>query len=95
MSTRLDGRVALVTGGSRGLGEAVADKLGENGATVAVNYVANVDRAQAVVEHIRGRGGTAVAFQADIRDEQQINQMVADIEHNLGAIDILVPNATG
>lgn len=95
MSIRLDGRVALVTGASRGLGATMADKLGERGATVAVNYLTNSERANKVVDHIRSRGGTATSFQADVRDEQQVRQMVDDIEHKLGAIDILVISAAG
>lgn len=95
MSTRLDGRVALVTGASRGLGAAIADKLGEYGATVAVNYFSNEEKAHKVCDRIRTRGGTAEIFKADIRDEKQIDAMIADVEEKLGPIDILVPNATG
>ncbi|MGA2441549.1 MAG: SDR family oxidoreductase [Tepidisphaeraceae bacterium] len=91
----LKNRVALVTGASRGLGAAIARALGECGASVAVNYFADADRAQALVESIRKSGGVAQTFGADVRDEAQIDRLVRDVARTLGPIDILVVNATG
>ena len=95
MGIELNGRVALVTGASRGLGAAIAMKLGARGAKVAVNYFGSADKAQALVAAIVDAGGAAAAFKADVREEAQIATMVAAIEASLGAVDILVPNATG
>ncbi len=91
----LAGHVALVTGASRGLGAAMAQMLSGRGAKVAVNYFAGADRAEAVVASIRRAGGVAEAFKADVRDEGQVDRLVSDITEQLGAIDILVLNATG
>jgi 3-oxoacyl-[acyl-carrier protein] reductase len=90
-----DGRVALVTGASRGLGAAIAHKLGACGARVAVNFFGSANRAEDVVAKIRSAGGRAEGFRADVRDEQQVAEMVAAVEKALGRIDILVVNATG
>jgi NAD(P)-dependent dehydrogenase (short-subunit alcohol dehydrogenase family) len=91
----LAGRVALVTGASRGLGVAMAQTLSGRGAKVAVNYFAGADRAETVVAGIRRSGGIAEAFKADVRDERQVDRLVSDITEQLGPIDILVLNATG
>jgi 3-oxoacyl-[acyl-carrier protein] reductase len=91
----LKNRVALVTGASRGLGAAIARTLGERGASVAVNYFADADRAMAVARSIGASGGVAQAFAADIRDEAQVDQLVRDVARTLGPIDVLVVNATG
>jgi 3-oxoacyl-[acyl-carrier protein] reductase len=77
----LQGRVALVTGSSRGLGAAIALKLGHGGANV--------------VHQIRQAGGTAEAFKADVRDEQQVSKLIKETQKAFGPIDILVINATG
>jgi len=96
MSGDLSGRVALVTGASRGLGRAIAEGLGARGAKVAVNYFGSADLARQVVEAINAGGGTAAAFQADVRDDAQVARTVADIQRTLGGpIDIAVFNATG
>jgi 3-oxoacyl-[acyl-carrier protein] reductase len=92
----LTGKVALVTGASRGLGEAIALKLGQCGAKVAVNYFGSPDKAAHVVQRIKqGEGGTAAAFKADVRDELQVTKLVDEVQKKLGPIDILVINATG
>ena len=94
--SKATGRVALVTGASRGLGAAIAQALGQGGARVAVNYFGSPDKARRVVEAIRASGGEAEAFGADVRDERQVRQMVADAEARLGGpVEVLVINATG
>lgn len=95
MDKTLGGRVALVSGASRGLGAAIALELGRRGAVVAVNYFGSEGLAALVVEKIRAAGGRAGAFRADVTDEGQVAGMVAAVERELGAVDILVVNATG
>ena len=95
MQHELSKRVALVTGASRGLGAAIAIKLGQCGAAVAVNTFGSPQMAEKVVERIRAAGGNARSFRADVRDEAQVAQMVREIEDAFGPIDILVLNATG
>jgi NAD(P)-dependent dehydrogenase (short-subunit alcohol dehydrogenase family) len=95
MTHDLGGKTALVTGASRGLGAAMAVKLAACGARTAVNYFGNPQRAQQVVEQVRKAGGTAEAFQADVRDEKAVNGLVDQVRTKYGPIDILVANATG
>ena len=95
MTHDLSGKTALITGASRGLGEAMAVKLAACGARTAVNYFGSPDRARGVVERIRKAGGTAEAFRADVRDEAQVAALVEQVRKAFGPIDILVINATG
>ena len=95
MTHDLSQRVALVTGASRGLGAAIALKLGACGAKVAVNTFGSPARAMQVVDQIRAAGGEADLFRADVREEDQIARLVGEIETRLGPVDILVTNATG
>jgi 3-oxoacyl-[acyl-carrier protein] reductase len=91
----LSGRVALVTGASRGLGAAIAHSLGKRGAKVAVNYFASPEKAERVAKNIRDAGGEAEFFHADVREEFEVNRLVAEVAARFGPVDILVPNATG
>jgi 3-oxoacyl-[acyl-carrier protein] reductase len=95
MNKPLANHVALVTGASRGLGAAIALELGQRGAAVAVNYLNNQQRAQAVADQILRTGGRAAAFKADVRDQPAVAELVASVQRQLGAVDILVVNATG
>lgn len=90
---RLDGRVALITGGARGIGRACAQALAEAGARVAVNYLTSEVEAQATVEWIRGRGQTAIAVRADVRNGREVQRLVESVREQLGPVDILVNNA--
>jgi 3-oxoacyl-[acyl-carrier protein] reductase len=90
---RLDGRVALVTGASRGIGAAVAQRLASEGAVVAVNYAGNARAAADVVAAIVGAGGTAEAFQADVSDAQACQALVEAVHERFGRLDVLVNNA--
>ncbi len=89
----MSSRVALVTGGSRGIGRAVAARLAADGHQVAVNYVRAKDEAQAVVEEIRAAGGEAVAVGADVGTEAGVADLFAAVHESLGPVEILVNNA--
>ena len=90
---RLAGRNAIVTGGSRGIGAAVARRLAADGARVAVVYRSNRDEADAVVSAIRESGAEAIAVQADVADATSVNAMVSAVREAFGAIDIVINNA--
>ena len=89
----LTDRVALVTGGSRGIGRAVALALADAGAAVAVNYRERADDARTVVDAIRSAGGRAMAIGADVSRSVEVSAMVAAVVHELGPVDVLVNNA--
>ncbi|MYE22753.1 MAG: SDR family oxidoreductase [Gammaproteobacteria bacterium] len=89
----MQGRVALVTGGGRGVGRAISLALAADGAAVAVNYRRDKAAADDTVAEIRTGGGTAVAYGASVDDYDQNAAMVAEVEADLGAIGILVHNA--
>jgi 3-oxoacyl-[acyl-carrier protein] reductase len=89
----LKNRVALVTGGSRGIGEAIAIALAKAGAAVAVNYRERSQEAAAVVENIQRNGGRAAAIAADVSLAGAVRGMISAVESRLGPIDILVNNA--
>ncbi len=89
----LDGRVALVTGGSRGIGRAICLELARCGARVAVNYQSSEGAAQQVVEEITAAGGEAIAIGADVSIPEAAARLVKETVDRLGALDILVNNA--
>ena len=90
---RLQGKVALVTGGSRGIGRAIGKAFAAEGAKVAIVYRGGKEQADNVVQEIRQAGGTALAVQTDVTDAAAVQQCVEKVEKELGAVDILVNNA--
>jgi 3-oxoacyl-[acyl-carrier protein] reductase len=93
MNTSLHGKVALVTGGSRGIGAAVARALADEGATVAVSYVASEAKAHAIVRELEAKGVRAAAFRADQASRADVERLVASVVQRFGRLDILVNNA--
>ena len=93
MSQSLKGKVALVTGGSRGIGAAIAKRLAASGANVAITYAKDANSASVVTKAIEGFGGSAVAIQADAADPEAIRSSVEKTVGALGKLDILVNNA--
>jgi 3-oxoacyl-[acyl-carrier protein] reductase len=91
---RLDGRVAWITGSSRGLGRIIAETLAAAGARTVVNCFASRDQGQAVVDGIRAKGGEAMLVAGDAMDEAEVNRMAGEIEAAFGPVDIVVANAT-
>jgi 3-oxoacyl-[acyl-carrier protein] reductase len=89
----LNNRVALVTGGSRGIGQAIAVSLAEAGASIAVNYRDKAAEARNVAETIRGAGGRAMAIGADVAQAAEVAAMMAAVERELGPVDVLINNA--
>ncbi len=90
---KLQGRVALVTGASRGIGRACAIRLAQGGADVIVNFLSSRDEATAVTKEIQALGRTAVAIRADVASADDIQAMIETIETRFGALDIVVSNA--
>ncbi|RXY99301.1 3-oxoacyl-[acyl-carrier-protein] reductase [Fictibacillus sp. S7] len=89
----LNGKTALVTGASRGIGRAIALELAKNGAKVAVNYAGNEAKAKEVVEEIIAMGQEAIAVQANVADSESVTGMVKRVIEEFGSLDILVNNA--
>lgn len=89
----LDGKVAVVTGASRGIGQAIAEDLAAHGATVVINYNASAESAEAVVAGIKENGGRATAVQADVSQFDQAQALIKTTLDTYGQIDILVNNA--
>jgi len=88
-----NGKTAVVTGGSRGIGREIVLMLAENGARVAFNYLSNKDQADRLVEEVRANGGECLAAQADIRDGDAVKNWIADVREKFDGLDILVNNA--
>ena len=86
---RLAGKRALITGGGRGIGAAIARRLASEGAAVAVNYVANASAANALVSELEAKGHQAAAFRADVAERAQIKGLVAQVVDAFGGLDIL------
>src|ERR1041385_3427325 len=93
LDLNLTGRVALVTGGSRGIGRAIALALAEQGAAVAVHYRGQAEAAQSIVDAILDNSGRAVALQADLAQADAPDGLVRQVTDHLGQPDILVNNA--
>jgi len=92
-SKNLSGKIALVTGASRGIGKAIAVSLGKLGAEVIVNYSSSEDKAEEVVQTIKKTGGNARKIKFNVSDEDSVNEAIANIIENIGSIDILINNA--
>jgi 3-oxoacyl-[acyl-carrier protein] reductase len=93
MSTKLEGKIALITGGSRGIGAAIAKRLAADGANVAITYTKGADAAKSVVKEIEGAGRKAIAIQADSADTGAVQAAVDKTVATFGRLDILVNNA--
>jgi 3-oxoacyl-[acyl-carrier protein] reductase len=93
VSKKLEGKVAVVTGASKGIGAEIARQLAADGAAVVVNYASSKAGADKVVADILGRGGKAVAVQADVSKEADVRRLFADAKKAFGRLDVLVNNA--
>jgi len=89
----LRGKVALVTGASRGIGAAAAKRLALSGAAVVVNFYQNQEAAQKVLQEVESQGGRGMVVQADVTHRDQVAKMITAVQKNLGAVDVLVNNA--
>src|SRR5690349_16408484 len=93
MPGKLQNKVAIVTGASKGIGASIAEHLAAEGASVVVNYSTSKDGADRVVKNIAGKGGKAVAVQANVAKEPDIRRLFAEAKKTFGKVDILVNNA--
>jgi 3-oxoacyl-[acyl-carrier protein] reductase len=95
MKSRLKGKIALVTGASRGIGAVVAQKLAAQGANVALNYRSKAARAEEVAKEIEALGQKALLLKADITSEEETKVMFAEIQKQFGRLEVLILNASG
>ena len=93
ISQNLSGKIALVTGGSRGIGKSIASELGRRGATVIINYLKNHEAAKTTVEELKLQGIKTTRIKAHVGEEAAIDSLVSEIEKQFGQLDILVNNA--
>jgi 3-oxoacyl-[acyl-carrier protein] reductase len=93
MNRKLEGKIALVSGGSRGIGAAIAKRLATDGAKVAITYAKGADAAASVIKEIEREGGKAIAIRADAADAEAVRAAVAKTVTTFGGLDILVNNA--
>src|ERR1700688_3490826 len=92
-SNKLAGKVAVVTGASKGIGAGIARQLAAEGAAVVVNYASSKQGADKIVDEISKRGGKAIAVQGDVAKKKDIERLFAETKQAFGKIDILVNNA--
>jgi 3-oxoacyl-[acyl-carrier protein] reductase len=93
MELGLKDKVALITGASRGIGAASAKALAHHGATIVINYIKSKDKAEELLDEIKKAGGNGMVFQADVRDQGAVNDLVESTLKEFGKIDVLVNNA--
>ena len=93
MTTDFTGKTAIVTGGSQGIGRAIAKELGNRGASVVVNYRSSEEKAEEVVEDIQEKGSESVAVQADVSDFGAVDTMIDATVEEFGSLDIMINNA--
>jgi len=93
MSLPLEGKTALVTGGSRGIGRAIAERLAAEGAAIVINYTRSEQLAHEVVKALSSKGGKAIAIQADVSKPAEVRRLFNEAEKAMGGLDIVVANA--
>lgn len=93
MSQKLKGKVAIVTGGSKGIGASIAEELAAQGAAVVVNYSTSKKEANHIVQSIKNKGGKAIAVQANMTNQKDIDHLFMETEKAFGKLDILINNA--